>query len=403
MKDIIEGPFEVQEHFELDANQQQLIDEGVNQLGIEDILLHGEEYKEQIVEIYDKIVRKFRPDIKTATHLSSMKSHNTSWGTFVDNYLEPPYLEVISDREQIESIADYMVSVEEIRFDNWKDLSLEQQVDILNQMEQRIANIEHRPAATISAKELDAKTYGYQLEDSIVINSKYLNASASSPEMLEQMLNTLIHEGRHRYQHYNVDERLVHDSIGKVNSWRENFYELGYKDGSPIHIIEFGPIGLFTNERLSDEGKRLYYYQPVEIDAREFAMDVMHEYHKELGIEEYTSTLLEDYIQFENQTENRETNSNPLTSEDFEPTLELPKSDEISFGRSESQIENDIDYYNKKLRRAHNDADYYTKELSRSNISDTYRKKCQFELSQATQRINELTRKISSLGRELEK
>ena len=200
MKEILEESFEVQEHFELDANQQQLIDEGVNQLGIEDILLHGEEYKEQIVETYDKKVRQFRPDIKTTTHLSSMRSYNSSWGTFVDTYLAPPYLEAISDREQIESIADYMVSIEEIRFDNWKDLSLEQQVDVLNKMEQCIANIEHRPSAIISTKDLDAKTYGYQLGDSIVINSKYLNASASSPEMLEQMLDTLIHEGRHRYQ-----------------------------------------------------------------------------------------------------------------------------------------------------------------------------------------------------------
>ena len=218
MKEVIEESFEVKENFELDINQQRLIDQDLNLLGGEDVLFHGEEYKEQIVELYDKKVRLFRPDLKTTTHLSSMKSYNASWGTFVDNYLEPPYLEAISDREQIESIADYMVSVEEIRFDNWKDLSLEQQVDVLNKMEQCIANIEHRPSAIISIKDMDAKTYGYQLGDSIVINSKYLNASASSPEVLEKMLDTLIHEGRHRYQHYNVEERLVHDSIAEVCS-----------------------------------------------------------------------------------------------------------------------------------------------------------------------------------------
>lgn len=280
MKEVIEGSFEVKENFELDINQQQLIDQEVNLLGGEDVLLHGEEYKEQIVETYDKKVRQFRPDLKTATHLSSMKSYSTSWGTFVYNYLEPPYLEAISDREQIESIADYMVSIEEIRFDNWKDLSLEQQVDILNKMEQCIANIEHRPAAIISTKDLDARTYGYQLGDSIMINSKYLNASASSPEMLEQMLDTLIHEGRHRYQEYNVNERLVHESLSEVNSWRENIEELGYANGSPVHMIQFGPVGLFTNDRLRQVGERLYYYQPIEVDARDFAGDVMNSYHQ---------------------------------------------------------------------------------------------------------------------------
>ena len=310
MKEVIEESFEVKENFELDTNQQRLIDQDLNLLGGEDVLLHGEEYKEQIVELYDKKVRLFRPDLKTTTHLSSMKSYNASWGTFVDNYLEPPYLEAISDREQIESIANYMVSVEEIRFDNWKDLSLEQQVDVLNKMEQCIANIEHRPSAIISIKDMDTKTYGYQLGDSIVINSKYLNASASSPEVLEQMLDTLIHEGRHRYQHYNVEERLVHDSIAEVKSWRENLYELGYRDGSPIHLIEFGPVGLFTNERLSDEGKRLYYYQPVEIDAREFAEDVLYEYHKQLGVNGYVSPILEHYIHFDVKTKNVEYESN---------------------------------------------------------------------------------------------
>ena len=401
MKEIIEDSFEGQGRFELEEIQQQLIDQEVNLLGGEDILLQGEEYKEQIVETYDKQVRKFRPDLKTATHLSSMKSYNTSWGTFVDNYLESPYLEAISDREQIESIADYMVSIEEIRFDNWKDLSLEEQVDVLNKMEQCIANIEHRPAAIISTKDLDAKTYGYQLGDSIVINSKYLNASTSSPEMLEQMLDTLIHEGRHRYQEYNVNERLVHESLSEVNSWRENFYDLGYRDGSPIHLIEFGPVGLFTNERLSEEGQRLYYYQPVEIDAREFAKDVMYEYHKQIGVDEYVSPLLEHYVQFANLTENGEFEDNLLTSGDIETTLELPKSNEISFGKSRSQIENDIDYYNKELRSAHKDADYYTKELSRSNISETYRKNCESKLSHSVNRINELSRKLSSLEREM--
>ena len=306
MKEIIEGSIEGQGHFELEEIQQQLIDQEIDLLGGEDILLHGEEYKEQIVETYDKKVRQFRPDLKTATHLSTMKSYNTSWGTFVDTYLEPPYLEAISDREQIESIADYMVSVEEIRFDNWKDLSLEQQVDVLNKMERCIANIEHRPAGIISTKDLDAKTYGYQLGDSIVINSKYLNVSASSPEMLEQMLDTLIHEGRHRYQYYNVDERLVHDSLAEVESWRENFYKLGYNDGSPIYLIEFGPVGLFTNDRLSNLGERLYYYQPIEIDAREFASDVLHEYHKLMSVDGYVSPLLEHYVQFDVNIKNTE-------------------------------------------------------------------------------------------------
>lgn len=290
MKEIIEEPYEGQEIFGLEEIQQQLIDQEVNQLGVEDILLKGEieEYKEQIIETYDKKIKQFRPDLKTTANLTPMKSYNDSWSTFVDNYLESPYLEALSDKEQIKSIADYMANIEDIRYENWKNLSLEQQVKVLNEMEQHIAAIEHRPSQPIYAEQLQGM-FGYQLhnpnnvsEDKIAINTTVLEASTTNPAILDEVLNTLIHEGRHRYQHYNVEERLVHESMSEVNSWRENIYEMGYKDGSPISIIEIGPIGLFTNDRLSKLGDRLYYYQPVEIDARNFADDVMDSYHQKM-------------------------------------------------------------------------------------------------------------------------
>lgn len=97
-----------------------------------------------------------------------------------------------------------------------------------------------------------------------------------------------------------------------------------------------------------------------------------------------------------------------LTSSDMElgnsdVVLDSQSGHEVSFGRAPSQVESDINYYSKKLDSAQDDADYYTKQLSRSNISDTYRKDCEFKLSQAIKRINELTRKVASLGSELEK
>lgn len=277
----IENPENLDSHFELDDSQQQLVDLELNNAGGEELLADTES-QDVVVEIYDKVIRQIRPDLKTAVNLSSMKSYSPTWNDYIDNYLESPYLEAFSDREQVEYISDYMSNIEDIRFENWKDLSLEQKVDVLNEMEHHIAAIEHRPAATISSEKLEDNTFGYQSNDSIVINSTYLEQSSTNPQALDKMLETLIHEGRHRYQQYNVEERLVHESPAQVETWRENFEELGYKDGSPIPIIEIGPIGLFTNERLSDLGFRLYYYQPVEVDARNFASDVMSGYHKKM-------------------------------------------------------------------------------------------------------------------------
>lgn len=277
----IENPENLDSHFELDDSQQQLVDLELNNAGGEELLADAES-QDVVVEIYDKVIRQIRPDLKTAVNLSPMKSYSPTWNDYIDNYLESPYLEAFSDREQVEYISDYMSNIEDIRFENWKDLSLEQKVDVLNEMEHHIAAIEHRPAATISSEKLEDNTFGYQSNDSIVINSTYLEQSSTNPQALDKMLETLIHEGRHRYQQYNVEERLVHESPAQVETWRENFEELGYKDGSPIPIIEIGPIGLFTNERLSDLGFRLYYYQPVEVDARNFASDVMSGYHKKM-------------------------------------------------------------------------------------------------------------------------
>lgn len=73
----------------------------------------------------------------------------------------------------------------------------------------------------------------------------------------------------------------------------------------------------------------------------------------------------------------------------------------ISFGASESSIKTDISYNTRKLNQANTDIDYYTRELKRTNISDTYRKDCQYNLKQAVKDAVELAKKISKLQDEL--
>ena len=292
----IENPENLDSHFELDDSQKQFVDENLNNVGGEDLLLKGDidANRDLVISTYDRAIALMRPDLKTSANLSPMKSYNSSWDRFIENYLESPYLESFSDKEQIELISDYMTNIEDIRFENWKDLTLEQRVNVLNEMEQHIAAIEHRPALPLYAEDMKEGMFGYQQHnpdnptgDKIAINTSILEASGISPDLLDEVLDTLIHEGRHRYQHYNVEERLVHESAAEVETWRENIMDkeyggYGYKDGSPIPIVEIGPIGLFTNSRLSELGFRLYYYQPIEIDARNFASDVMNGYHKKM-------------------------------------------------------------------------------------------------------------------------
>ena len=112
---------------------------------------------------------------------------------------------------------------------------------------------------------------GYQSasERKIVLNSNIVGSNSRKDHW--EVLDTIIHEGRHAYQHYNVDVKTIHESASTVATWRENFYskEYGYYRSGQQHVY------IIRNGKLENADFRLYYYQPVEIDARNFAGDVM--------------------------------------------------------------------------------------------------------------------------------
>ena len=178
-------------------------------------------------------------------------------------------LEGLHDSEMTESIAEYLSGLEELKYENWKNLTVEQRTELLNKMETRIAAIEHRPPTPIKVEKMKPTIFGYQdsVNNIIALNSKFV--MADSKEAYQNVIDTIIHEGRHAYQHYNVDRKCIHDSLSVVNTWRENFYNPKYKYYSGDSLVVIGP------GRVQDVGFRLYYYQPVEIDARNFASDVM--------------------------------------------------------------------------------------------------------------------------------
>jgi len=180
--------------------------------------------------------------------------------------------EIITDLEMTEGIADYLESVDELRLENWSKLSISEKEELLNRVEQHIASIEHRPALKVELQQMEPRHLGYQSasEHKIVLNSIYVGSN--NPAMHREVLDTIIHEGRHAYQHYNVDVKMIHESGSEVESWRENFYNPKYQyyhSGTQKVIIPY------NDGKLYDADFRLYYYQPVEIDARNFAADVL--------------------------------------------------------------------------------------------------------------------------------
>jgi len=187
----------------------------------------------------------------------------------LESYVGFEPFEYLNDAVVTEQIAEYLTGVESLKYENWKKLSLEERRELLNGIENRIAQIEHRPPVPIKVEKMDARTFGYQdsYNNLIALNSKYV--MSDSKESYRDVIDTIIHEGRHAYQHYNVDKKCIHDSLSVVNTWRENFYDPKYRYYSGSSVVVIG------SNKIGDVGYRLYYYQPVEIDARNFASDVM--------------------------------------------------------------------------------------------------------------------------------
>ena len=177
----------------------------------------------------------------------------------VKEKIDSKYLEAPADLEQVQQIGDYLVGVDELKFENWQALSPTERHQALLDAEYKIAEIEHRGFCPIELKELPEGHYGYYspVEKTITLNARYVNGSDFVS--YKETLDTLIHEGRHAYQDYNITEREVHPRGGEVTNWKWNEYQIGYRSAELYGFEE-------------------YAMQPVETDARAFAEDVLRAY-----------------------------------------------------------------------------------------------------------------------------
>lgn len=162
---------------------------------------------------------------------------------------------------QAAEILDVYRDIPELHFDKWKELDVEQKVNVLNSFEQRIAEIEMRDAMPVEHEATKPALMGYYDGSKLVISDNLL--TSSQYEDYKQAMDTLFHEGRHAYQNYNLNICQTESSNELVNSWRVNLQELGYDS----------PGGI--NSLFSNKGYYRYYTQPIEVDARLFAETVV--------------------------------------------------------------------------------------------------------------------------------
>ena len=173
--------------------------------------------------------------------------------------IDPIYLEAPQDAVQIEQISEKMTQIEGLKFSEWRELPFDKRVDLLQNIENEVSRIAHRPACPIQTESLGKGYFGYYSLESqmITINSDYIKSNDLSD--YKEVLDTIYHEGRHAYQYYNLMEREVHPRQGDLSNWKANLFDYGYQEAKT-------------------QGFAAYYLQPQEADARAFAEDVVKQY-----------------------------------------------------------------------------------------------------------------------------
>lgn len=178
--------------------------------------------------------------------------------------INPLYLESPQDFAQAEEISDIMMELEGLEYEDWKSLSLDGRMNVLQELENQVAAIAHRPPCTIVTESLGSGHLGYYAigSDQITLNSDYVKSELFLD--YKETLDTLIHEGRHAYQDYNLHIREVHPRQGDISNWSLNQFSHGYQD-------------------VKHCGFKAYEMQPLESDARAFAEDVLKCYQEKIA------------------------------------------------------------------------------------------------------------------------
>ena len=172
------------------------------------------------------------------------------------------YLEAPNDFEQVERASDAMLDIEGTRYKDWERMSPSQRLEAMQKVENAIAEISHRPPCEVRCQEMSSNHLGYfdPSSKTITLNARYLGNDTTS---YRETLDTIVHEGRHAYQHYNLTVRQVHASPGDLTNWRINEDKYGYQS-SQVY------------------GFKLYWMQPIEADARKFAEDVFKKFNDKI-------------------------------------------------------------------------------------------------------------------------
>jgi hypothetical protein len=148
--------------------------------------------------------------------------------------------------EQIRHGVEALSQMETLRPEVWEKLSWEQRLATLQEVENRLAEVEGRPQVEIVAAALGPYMNGLYNFRQIQLNGEHL-----CRHDVAHLVETVAHEGRHAYQHYVLWFPWMHPDPADVQSWR-----LNTQPGNYLTPLQYG--------------YELYRNQPIEADAWAF-------------------------------------------------------------------------------------------------------------------------------------
>lgn len=165
----------------------------------------------------------------------------------------PEAFAISNDAEGADNSARAIRDMRELQPGEWEKLDLKERAEWLVKTHNHIAEQYGFCPYSVRAQQLPANYGGYfnAATRSIVLNEIVLKDANPN-----RALNIIAHESRHGYQWHAVTnaDKVPADVRAKVETWRNNF--ANYKTPA-IH------------------GFKAYYNQPVEVDARAFAEEVV--------------------------------------------------------------------------------------------------------------------------------
>ncbi len=147
---------------------------------------------------------------------------------------------------QVVSATEALGQMEALRPEVWEGLGVEERLEALQGIEDRMAEIQGRPAVAVGTATLEEGTYGgYRSDYGIVLNEAHVASND-----IAEIVDSVVHEGRHAYQDYAIHHLGFVSDASLVESWTANW-------DNPLSA--------------QDYGQEAYMAQPIEADAWAYA------------------------------------------------------------------------------------------------------------------------------------